>query len=68
MFYYAFLDKENNSTYEDTVNEKLQKWDVQEVGRILKKELGKRYKILTNEGKIRKVKICMNVRKCLKHF
>ncbi len=65
MFYYAFLDKENKSTYKDIVNAILQKWNVQEAGRIrikeLWNELGNRQKNFTNEGRLRKVRICKKV-------
>lgn len=44
MFYYVFLDKENNNTYEDNVNVNLQKRDVQEAGRNrIKKSCGRNW-------------------------
>lgn len=67
MFYYAFLSNEDKCTYKDIVSAILQKREVQETGRArikeLWKELGNRSKNFTNEGKMRKVRICKKVRK-----
>lgn len=66
MFYYAFLNNEDKGTYKDIVSAILQKREVQEPGRSqikeLWKELGNRSKTFTNEGKMRKVRICKKVR------
>lgn len=67
MFYYAFLSNEDKCTYKDIVSAILQKREVQGTGRArikeLWKELGDRSKNFTNEGKMRKVRICKKVRK-----
>ncbi|XP_059386115.1 uncharacterized protein LOC132120909 [Carassius carassius] len=65
MFYYAFLSNEDKCTYKDIVSAILQKRKVQGTGRArikeLWKELGNRSKNFTNEGKMRKVRICKKV-------
>lgn len=67
MFYYAFLSNEDMCTYKDIVSAILQKREVQGTGRArikeLWKEMGNRSKNFTNEGKMRKVRICKKVRK-----
>ena len=65
MFYYAFLSNEDKSTYKDIVNAILQTRGIQEAGKTrikeLWKELENRSKNFTNEGKMRKVGICIKV-------
>lgn len=62
FFYYAFLNREDKEVYKETVDTVTLKRGVQEEGKARIKdiwnELGKRSKNFTDEGRVRKARIC----------